>query len=163
MRRLLFLAKALLELAMSALIGRLTPSHGIQALEASLAGSVGAIVGGVIAALAFSFVVLAQLFKSAANGEESVRLRYRSVTQSLLADAVLLVWCLAGAIFFPVLRHINVPLIVYPADITAYLTRDQLVTSLEVLVVIASISILLEVCHCMFQTFIADSLHQKKP
>lgn len=161
--RLAFYTKLGLAVLASILIGRLTPQQGIQALETSLAGAIGAIVGGVIAALAFAFVVLAQLFKSAHEDDPQLPAKYRSITQSLLSDIQMLIWCLAAAIFLPLIRNIDIPLISLPIQISIHFSKEQIITSLEVFLAITSISVLFEICHCMFQVFIADSFEGKKP
>jgi hypothetical protein len=157
--QLIFYGKLLAAVATSLLIGQFSSSAGIQSLETSLTSLVSAIIGGVISSLAFSFVVLAQIFK---RTNPDVSFRYQSVTNSLFSDVRLLVWCLVGAIFIPVGRHINLPVISYPSEISGFLNREQLFTSIEAFLVIISISILFEICHCMFQTFIFDSQDSDK-
>lgn len=155
--RFAFYAKTTLAALAAILIGRWTNQQGIQALETSLAGAIGAIVGGVIAALAFAFVVLAEFMKNTSKDDKEVPFRYQAVTQSLFSDIKLLVWCLAAAIFLPVFRQTDIPWISPPQNLAAYLSKAQLITSLEIFIAIASMSVLFEVCHCMFQVVITNS------
>jgi F0F1-type ATP synthase assembly protein I len=160
--QLIIYGKLFAAVTTSLLIGRFSSNAGIQFLESSLTSLVSAIIGGVISSLAFSFVVLAQIFKRANPDESDMSFRYQAVIESVFSDVRLLVWCLAGAIFIPVLRHINLPFISYPSGISGLLNREQFITSIEALLAIISISILFEVCHCMFQTFIFNSQDNDK-
>jgi hypothetical protein len=159
--QLVFYAKFFAAICISLLIGISSSEAGFQSLESSLSSLISAIIGGVISSLAFSFVILAQAFKKTNPENTEHLIRYRAVTQSLLSDVRLLVWCLAGAVFAPLIRHTNMPILSYPERLTPFLSRDQIITSIEIFLVIASISILFEVCHCMFHTFIHDSNQNK--
>ncbi len=161
MRSDIFSAKIFTAIAASLIVGLYGSAASIQTLEMSLTSLVSALVGGVISSLAFSFVVLAQIFKKNSKQENYLRAKYQIVIQSLLADVRLLIWCLAVGYFLPVIRQTNIPFVSYPIALSPYINREQLLTSLEVFIVIASISILFEVCNCMFETFIHDSLNSK--
>lgn len=159
MRSDIYYIKIFFAIAVSLVFGLCSSTAAVQSLETSLTSLVSALVGGVISSLAFSFVVLAQIFKKTNKQEKDLKNRYQTVIKSLLMDVHFLIWCLAGAFFLPVTRHINFPLLSYPKELSKYLDREQFFTSIEYFLAIVSISILFEVFHCMFETFIHDSLN----
>lgn len=154
-------AKFSLVLAFSLFAGLTCGPKAIQALEIAISGAIGAIVGGVLSALAFAFVIMSKLTKEALAVDNSNKVQVNShhnkVTSSLLFDVRTLIWCLAAAIFLPVYREMDIPFVQMPIGIAEYLSKSQLVTGLEIFLVLVSISVLFEVCSCMFQNFIADS------
>jgi hypothetical protein len=143
-------------IVVSMLLGFVANDSAISALETSLAGAIGAIVGGVIAALAFVFAVITKLV-SRTETADSLAMRYRALTKSLRSDVRWLIWCLAGAVIAPFLRKVDVPFIQYPEALSRFFTKAQCVTAVEVFLVMASISVLFEVCECMFQALVADA------
>jgi hypothetical protein len=151
--------KIMLCIAIACITGYLADDSAYKALETAIAGAIGAIVGGVLAALAFAFSIIAKLNKQALTSERAksdVMLHYSAVTTSLYGDIKALIWCLLFAILLPFFRGI-----VVQTNVSKYLVdasnAHRIITSLEVLIVLISISVLFEVCACMFQTLIADS------
>lgn len=155
-------AKLVLVIVSALCVGYLCNAKAIQALETAISGAIGAIVGGVLSALAFAFSIMSKLTKESLAKSDSdkadIGIKYNAVTRSLISDVRILIWCLGAAIFLPLYREIDIPKISLPSLIADYFTKSQLVTSLEILLVIVSISVLFEVCNCMFQTLIADSI-----
>jgi hypothetical protein len=154
--------KILGSLSLALAIGFLCDTKAIQTLETAISGTIGAIVGGVLSALAFAFSIMSRLTKESLRGDSldnpNLGVRYNAVICSLFADVRILIWCLAAAVFFPLYREIDIPIVHFPAALHPYITKSQIITGLEVFLVFVSISILFEVCDCMFQTFIADSI-----
>lgn len=160
------IAKFFLVFALAIGLGFFCGPKAIQALETAISGAIGAIVGGVLSALAFSFSIMSRLTKdsltSSASDKDHIGFKYNAVTRSLLSDVRVLIWCLGAAVFLPVYREVDIPKINLPIIISEYISKSQLVTGLEIFLVIVSISVLFEVCNCMFQTFIADSLPERQ-
>lgn len=160
------IAKFAFAIVIAVYIGYLCNSNAIKALEAAISGAIGAIVGGVLAALAFSFAIMSKLTKDSLKNEtiesNKIRIAHNNVTQSLISDVKTLIWCLAAGIFLPVYREIDIPFFNVPNLISQYISKSQLITGLEILVVIVSISVLFEVCSCMFQTFMSDVNNSQK-
>lgn len=155
-----FIAKLAFAIAIAIYFGYLANSNAIKALEAAITGAIGAIVGGVLAALAFSFSIMSKLTKDALANEtiesNKIKIAHGNITQSLISDIKTLIWCLAAGIFLPVYREIDIPFLSVPNVISQYISKSQLISGLEILVVFVSISVLFEVCSCMFQTFTSD-------
>lgn len=156
----LFIAKLACAIAIAIYFGYLSNLNAIKALETAITGAIGAIVGGVLAALAFSFSIMSRLTKDALANESTesskIKTSHRNVTKSLISDVKTLIWCLAAGIFLPVYREIDIPFLNVPNLISQYISKSQLISGLEILVVFVSISVLFEVCSCMFQTFASD-------
>ncbi len=155
------LVKYSILISLAVCLSLLCGPKAIQALETAISGAIGAMVGGVLSALAFAFSIMSRLTKESlaadATNDNGIGIKYSAITSSLYSDVHALIWCLAGAIFLPLIREVNFPLISLPVEIAQRITRSELVTSLEILLVVVSISVLFEVCNCMFQTLIADS------
>lgn len=134
-------------------LGLLTSKAGQVSLESSLAGFTGAVVGGVIAALAFIFGLLLELVKKT----DSQSRLFQPLSISLRSDVMILIWSLCLSIFLPIIRNTNFPCVIYPPELAKYLSKDQIITSFEVLVVIIAISVLFEICDSMFRILIAAS------
>ena len=136
--------------------GKYAKDLAILSLENSLAGTIGAIIGGVITALAFVFAVISGLMKTNSDNEK-LNIRYKTLTNTLNSDVNILIWTLTSAIALPFLRRLDLPFITYPASISAIFTKNQIITSIEIFTLIISISVLFEICECMFQCVNSDA------
>ena len=149
-------AKFIFAVSISLLGGGNANELAISSLENSLAGTIGAVIGGVITALAFVFAVIAGLMKANSDNEK-LSARYKLLTNTLNSDVTILIWTLASAIALPFLRRLDLPFIEYPATISAIFTKNQLITSIEIFTLVLLISVLFEICHCMFQCINSDT------
>lgn len=142
-------------------LGYLCSPRAIQALEASMSGAIGAIVGGVISALAFAFSIMSRItkesFAKSDVNKADVCAKYDAITLRLISDVKILICCLGAAIFLPVFRELDIPKISLPSLISDLISKSQLVTSLEIFFVFVSVSVLFEVCDCMFMALRADT------
>ena len=153
--------RIVLACALALWLGYLCSPKAIQALETSISGAIGAIVGGVISALAFAFSVMSRITKDSLAKTDSnkadINLKYNAITLSLISDVKILISCLGAAIFLPVFRELDIPKVSLPSLVLDLISKSQLVTSLEILLVFVSISVLFEVCDCMFMALRADT------
>lgn len=145
----IFVFKLIFAIIFSLICGGNASNSAISSLENSLAGTIGAIIGGVITSLAFVFAVISVLIKTNSNNEGLIK-HYKFLTNTLKADANLLIWTLASAIGLPFFRKLDLPFITYPTFASTIFTKNQVITSIEIFIIIISISVLFEICECMF-------------
>jgi hypothetical protein len=128
-------------------------------IESSTPGILGAILGGLTAAVSVIFSVL--ISATTSTGAVDKLDVFKPFFQSLKHDLITLLVCLVLSLILPYFRVTGIPVMVYPIH-ELLPSRDVFYTALELTLIVISFAVVVEVVNVMFSLVSNFSTVMKK-
>lgn len=127
----------------------------VKVLETNLPAVVGAILGGIIAAATFLFIILRdftnkKIIESTNDKKSNIANQYKKTAKSVKQDLFILTLCLLFSVGLPIFKLHPTNSYIVKINILPDFTIKTLITSLEVFTLILSIAIIWEIIDTMF-------------
>ena len=122
-----------------------------QTLEGSLSGVLGALLGGIVAAISIIFGLLTtrnEKFQTYASKNK----KFEAFINSLKKDTFILLGCTFFSVFLPYIRNVNISFLKYP-DWFFLPSKNYLFTTFELMLVIISFVVIIEIISVLFDVF----------
>lgn len=125
-----------------------TPNKtGYELIESATPGILGALLGGLTAAVSVIFSVLITV--TSGTGTATKLEKFFGFLKKLKHDLFAILICLIASLILPYLRVVGIPLLVYPNH-DFLPERDTFYTALELTSIVISVTVIFEVISVMF-------------